>query len=91
MIYREELAALGADPTLRVVHTLTRSHPADWSGYTRRIDFDMLREVAGSPGETVRAYVCGPTVLVENVASELVNLGYPAERVKTERFGPTGG
>ena len=91
VIYRDEVAALSADPALRVVHTLTRSHPADWSGYTRRIDADMLREVAGSPEAMGLAYVCGPTVLVENVASELVGLGYPAGRVKTERFGPTGG
>jgi ferredoxin-NADP reductase len=91
VIYRDELAALSADPALRVVHTLTRSHPADWTGYTRRIDSDMLREVAGSPPPTGLAYVCGPTVLVENVANQLVGLGYPAERVKTERFGPTGG
>jgi hypothetical protein len=36
------------------------------------------------------AYVCGPTNFVEAVASDLVALGYPAQRVKTERFGATG-
>jgi ferredoxin-NADP reductase len=35
--------------------------------------------------------VCGPTPLVEAVAGALVELGHPPERVKTERFGPTGG
>jgi ferredoxin-NADP reductase len=29
--------------------------------------------------------------LVEAVASTLVELGHPPDRVKTERFGPTGG
>jgi len=37
-----------------------------------------------------QAFVCGPTVLVETVASALVELGYAPQRVKTERFGPSG-
>jgi ferredoxin-NADP reductase len=91
IIYRDELERLGADPTLRVVHTLTRSHPEGWNGYTRRIDAAMLAEVAGPASDGALAYVCGPTQLVENVAADLVALGYPPARVKTERFGPTGG
>ena len=90
IIYREELARLAAGPSLRVVHTLTRSHPEGWQGYTRRIDGEMLREAAGDNTGGL-AYVCGPTRLVESVAADLVTLGYPPERVKTERFGPTGG
>jgi ferredoxin-NADP reductase len=34
--------------------------------------------------------VCGPTSLVESVATLLVELGYEPPRVRTERFGPTG-
>jgi ferredoxin-NADP reductase len=37
------------------------------------------------------AYICGPTSFVETAAAGLVDLGYPPERVKTERFGGTGG
>jgi ferredoxin-NADP reductase len=91
IIYREELERLAADPSLRVIHTLTRSHPADWAGYTRRIDGAMLDEVVGAPRPGSHAYVCGPTRLVEQVANDLVPRGYPPARVKTERFGPTGG
>jgi ferredoxin-NADP reductase len=89
IIYKEELQALAADPTLRVVHTLTRGHPADWTGYTRRIDTAMLAEVAGTPEPTGLAYVCGPSGLVESVSRDLVTLGYTPDRVRTERFGPT--
>ena len=91
IIYREELERLAADPAVRVIHTLTRSHPDDWDGYTRRIDAAMLEDAAGEPEPGRLAYVCGPTQLVESVASDLVALGYPPARVKTERFGPTGG
>jgi ferredoxin-NADP reductase len=89
IIYREELEPLSADPTLRVVHTLTRGHPADWTGYTCRIDAAMLADVVGAPEPSGLAYVCGPSGLVEAVAGNLVTLGYASDRVRTERFGPT--
>lgn len=92
IIYADELDRLAvADNRLKVVHTLTRSQPPGWTGYGRRIDEEMLTEVAWAPEERPLAFVCGPTSLVEAVASALVKLGYDPARVKTERFGPTGG
>ncbi|MDP9269933.1 MAG: ferredoxin reductase [Chloroflexota bacterium] len=90
IIYREELDRLATADGLQVIHTLTRSQPAGWTGYARRIDEAMLREVLAPLGPSVRAYLCGPTALVENAANALVRLGLPAERIRTERFGPTG-
>jgi ferredoxin-NADP reductase len=91
-IYVEELDHLAAeDAALEVIHTLTRSQPPGWTGYGRRIDREMLEEVAPSPQERPLAFVCGPTPLVEAVATVLVELGHDPARVKTERFGPTGG
>jgi len=66
---------------------LTRSQPPDWTGFTGRVDRAMLAEVAWPARDRPLAYVCGPTPFVETVARELVALGYPAGRVKTERFG----
>jgi ferredoxin-NADP reductase len=78
------------DPALRLFMTLTRAAPASWSGYRRRIDAVMLREVAVELQPGPLAYVCGPTAMVETTADGLVGLGYPPERVRTERFGPSG-
>jgi ferredoxin-NADP reductase len=89
VIYRAELDA--PDEGLEVVHTLTRARPPDWPGYTRRVDTEMLREVAWPAADDPLAFVCGPTSFVETVAAGLVELGYAAGRVKTERFGATGG
>ncbi len=86
VIYRAELDALDAE----VVHTLTRVQPPGWTGYARRVDAELLGEVAWPAEQDPRVFVCGPTPFVETVASELVELGYPARRVKTERFGATG-
>ena len=67
------------------------SQPAGWAGYARRVDQEMLREVAWPADESPLAFVCGPTSFVETVADALVALGYAPARVKTERFGATGG
>jgi ferredoxin-NADP reductase len=92
IIYREELDRLAAaDDGFEVIHTLTRSRPESWSGYGRRIDREMLAEVAWAPQEHPLAFVCGPTPLVEAAAAALVELEYGPARIKTERFGPTGG
>lgn len=90
VIYREELAELAKDSGVRVVLTLTRSQPPGWTGFTRRIDADMITEVAPPPSSHPHIYVCGATALVESVAQTMVELGYEPGRVKTERFGPTG-
>jgi ferredoxin-NADP reductase len=91
VIYREELDRLAAaGDGFDVVHTLTRSRPPDWTGYARRIDDRMIAEVVAPLGSAARAFICGPTALVEVAANALVGLGLPGDRVRTERFGPTG-
>ncbi|MFI5254392.1 MAG: ferredoxin reductase [Candidatus Limnocylindrales bacterium] len=91
IIYAAELDRLGtAGDGFAVAHTLTRRQPPGWAGYARRIDEPMLAEQLEPLGGDARVYLCGPTALVENAANALVRLGLPPERVRTERFGPTG-
>jgi ferredoxin-NADP reductase len=91
IIYRDELDLLTANGDgFEVAHTLTRQQPPGWTGYARRIDERMLAEVLDPLGGGTRAYACGPTALVETVANGLVRLGLPPDRIRTERFGPTG-
>ena len=91
VIYREELDRLAAaGDGLEVVHTLTRSQPAGWMGFARRIDDRMIGEVLAPLGSRAQCFICGPTALVEVAANALVRLGLPGDRVRTERFGPTG-
>lgn len=90
LLYRGELAAL-ADGSLDVVQTLTRTAPEGWTGFTRRIDGELLAEVGWPASAAPAVFVCGPTPFVEAVAVALVGLGHAGDRVKTERFGPTAG
>jgi ferredoxin-NADP reductase len=88
VIYRAELEQPADD--IEVVYTLTRAQPPGWSGYARRVDAELLGEIAWPADKGALAFVCGPTSFVETVASGLVELGYPPARIKTERFGATG-
>jgi ferredoxin-NADP reductase len=92
LIYRTELERLAtAGDGLDFVPTITGPPPPGWSGYARRIDRQMLAEVGWPASRRPAVFVCGPTPLVEAVANDLVRLGHAPGRVKTERFGPTGG
>jgi ferredoxin-NADP reductase len=73
-----------------VIFTYTRSQPTGWTGYSRRIDQAMLDEVAPTRAEHPRIYICGPTSLAEGASNALVALGYQPERIRIERFGPSG-
>ena len=89
VIYRDELGQ--HHDGVQASYTLTRSQPAGWTGHTGRINQALLAEVAWPAEARPLAYICGPTSFVETAAAALVGLGYPPERVKTERFGGTGG
>ncbi|HEX2427307.1 MAG TPA: ferredoxin reductase [Gaiellaceae bacterium] len=91
VIYRDELTTLSDRGEVDVRFTLTRSQPEGWSGYRRRIDGDLLAEIAWPAADRPLVYVCGPTAFVETAAQALVDLGHDPGRIKTERFGPTGG
>jgi ferredoxin-NADP reductase len=90
IIYRDELARLVRSTTrLEVMQTLLCAHPSGWTGYQRRIDTDMLREVAWPADHHPLVYICGPTAFVGTAATILLTLGHDPGRVKAEDFGPT--
>jgi len=92
VIYREEIESFAArEERFEAFFTLTREVPSGWQGFTRRVDRELLEEIGWPTNQNPLVYVCGPTGFVEAVASALVESGLSPGRVKTERFGPTGG
>jgi len=91
VIYAAELARrVREDRGLDVTFAYTRSTPPGWRRPPGRLDAALLTE-AGWPADfTPSVFICGPTGFVESAANLLVDQGHPAERVRTERFGPTG-
>nr|WP_242619812.1 FAD-binding oxidoreductase [Actinomadura fibrosa] len=90
LCYGDELAALPSAGA-GVLLAYTREAPASEARRPARL---TSAEIAGhgfAAEEAPRCYVCGPTGFVEAAASALIDLGHAPARIRTERFGPTGG
>ena len=92
VLYGKELEMLrSADPMLEVHYAFTRATPAGFAWPPGRIDAAFLAEFGLSAALAPAVFVCGPTGFVETIADLLVAAGHDPQRVKTERFGPSGG
>jgi ferredoxin-NADP reductase len=80
VIYADEL---GGEATL----TYTREPPDGWTGHTGRIDEPMIE---GAGLDQATAFTCGSNGFVETASQLLLARGFEAQRIRTERFGPTG-
>jgi ferredoxin-NADP reductase len=87
--YRDELQARSADG-IGVTFVYTRTAPPNWPRPPGRIDATLLAEASWSSTLSPTCYVCGPTSFVEHAAGLLTSLGHNPDRIRTERFGPTG-
>lgn len=91
IIYGDELMMRAKDDHgLDVAFAYTRMVPDGWSRPPKRIDAEIIMATAFPPEMKPSVYVCGPTPFVESAADLLIAAGHDADRVKTERFGPTG-
>lgn len=78
-------------PGLDVAYLYTREAPAESRRPPGRLTVADLT-THGWPAEfEPDCFVCGPTGFVETAADVLLALGHAARKIKTERFGPTGG
>jgi ferredoxin-NADP reductase len=80
VIYADELAE-------DAVLTFTQEPPDGWTGHTGRIDSSLIGEAVPDSGI---AFLCGSNGFVEAAARLLLQAGCEPERIRTERFGPTG-
>jgi ferredoxin-NADP reductase len=91
VIYRDELRTLTADGPRRLTLAWTRAAPEGSDRQPGRVDAALLAAVTLPPADRPACFVCGPTAFVETVADLLVAAGHDPTRIRTERFGPTGG
>jgi ferredoxin-NADP reductase len=88
--YADELRG-HSDAGLDVSYVYTRSAPPGWPRPPGRIGVADLNRHGWPADFQPSCFVCGPTGFVESAANILVALGHEPRRIKTERFGPTGG
>ena len=91
LLYREELAAMADDGRVEVTYAWTRATPEGWPTPPGRVDADLVAKATWPPADQPTCFVCGPTGFVEVAAALLTDAGHDPSRVRTERFGPTGG
>ncbi len=91
VFYRDELHALSqCDRSIGITYAYTRAVPKDWPRPPGRIDAALIANAAWPSNLNPTCYVCGPTPFVESAAGFLRVCGYSSEKIRTERFGPTG-
>jgi ferredoxin-NADP reductase len=91
VFYRDELQALSAEHgSIVVTYAHTRTAPKDWPRPPARIDATLIADTTWPAALGPTLYICGPTPFVETVANFLAASGNDRDKIRTERFGPTG-
>lgn len=99
LMYGPELEEMAGDPdapdrapgspAVRLVYT--RKIPDGHPRPAAHLGVDDIRTPGSWPQPVAaRAYVCGPSGFVDHATRLLRETGYPDDRIRTERFGPTG-
>jgi len=90
VFYGDELRALADRGIVYITYVYTRTVPMNWRRAPGRIDADLIAEAAWPSSQSPICYVCGPTSFVEIASGLLTVSGHSAQKIRTERFGPTG-
>jgi len=91
IFYRDELQALSSEHrSVIVTYAYSRSVPKDWTRPPSRIDAALVSDTTWPAVLGPACYVCGPTPFVETAANLLTAFGIDRDKIRTERFGPTG-
>src|SRR6516164_8470965 len=86
IIFRDELDYLRSRfPNLHVTVTLTRAEGSSGGWERGRISPELLYRVVPQIS-TRRVHICGPTEMTELTRQMLLDLGVPAESIKSESF-----
>jgi ferredoxin-NADP reductase len=86
IIFRDELDYLRSRfPNLHVTVTLTRAEEGSGGWERGRISPELLNRVVPQI-TTRRVHICGPTEMTELTRQMLLDLGVPAESIKSESF-----
>lgn len=92
VFYRDELQSRSKeDRSVAITYAYTRATSTDWPRPPGRIDAALIADTTWPSHLAPTCYVAGPTSFVESAAGLLSACGNGPDKIKTERFGPTGG
>lgn len=84
IIFKNQIEKLADDSRFKVLHVLEDA-PADWSGYTGRINEEVVRS-ALTDVVNGEVFMCGPGPMMDAVTSILQELNFPADKTHKESF-----
>lgn len=88
LLLLDELRSLHAGlRAFALVATVTRETPAHPDLQAGRIDSALLARVLKERGRPFRTFVCGSNAFVESVTRVLLDMEFPADQIRTERYG----
>ena len=91
VLYRDDLQTLlDRDDKVNLTYAYTRVAPKDWPRPPGRIDAALIADATWPSNLAPTCYVCGPTPFVESAVGLLSAFGNSPDKIRTERFGPTG-
>ena len=91
VLYRHELQALSDhDDSVSITYAYTRAAPKDSPRTAGRIDAALIANATWPAHLAPTCYVCGPTSFLESATRFLIASGKSPDKIRTERFGPTG-
>jgi ferredoxin-NADP reductase len=91
VFYREELQELSnQEGSVNLTYAYTRVAPKNWPRPPNRIDAALIANTTWPSNLVPTCYVCGPTSFVESITGFLSASGNNPNKIRTERFGPTG-
>lgn len=87
IVFKEELEEIsrGSLPHLRVVHILSRGSES-WTGERGHTGVDAVKRYIDGSAKDKTFYVCGPPPMMSSLIADLIGLGVPSSRVRSERF-----
>lgn len=92
VLYQDELnRRIDDEARVEVSVHFTRTAPPGSAARPGRVGAGDLDALTFSPEVQPTCYVCGPTPFVEAISDLLVKAGHASERIRAERFGPSGG
>lgn len=92
VMYGDELFRLAEAGTgVHVSYALTRAGLPSDDRTPGRITAEDVAVIMARIGAPARTFICGPNGFVESASRLLIDAGYLASTIRTERFGPTGG
>jgi ferredoxin-NADP reductase len=90
VFYRDELQAISDQHSIGIAYAYTRATPNGWHRPAGRIDATLIENTTWRADLDATWYVCGPTSFVESATALVIAAGNNPDKIRTERFGPTG-